>query len=837
MIVAQTAGVKPTSADPMIADRTTAELEWSGLQLLQEEPGWMAAAVCGLLVVLALTIWMYRRERHSVGGPTLYSLLLLRLIAISGVIAMLLGPQQRTAETITRPSKLVVLVDSSLSMAFANREADQPTSTVPDNAAPPDSRTAAAVELLLADGLLTELANTHQVQVAPTDSASNIRQYVDRPALPTNTDSEEDVSEAPVAPTVSIDTLAEFIRPAAARTRLAEALDQTLEEFAGEPLAGIVLLTDGQNNAGPNPQQAAARAAERNTPIATIGFGPLKAGINVVVRELIAPRRAVPNDEIELSAVVETTGPVAAATSVSLYRRLESDPEEAAVLLETETINLGPGDKNPAAGNENRHTIVFKITPETVGSYRYSVRVAPIARETQLGDNSRTARIEVIDRETTVLLWAGGPGRDYQFLRNRLKRDDTFLVDVLLQSSTQAATQDARSVLQQFPETMEALDEYDVLVAIDPDWSELTESQIEMVEKWIARRGAGLYFAPGPVNTPRWSQRSTSSKLKSLLPVTLPDRLALLAPAAVGGARKPIPVSMTRSGDEAQYLWLTDSRTESNQAWNELPGFYRMGQVSSVKPGTTVLAEWQAADGSANVPLFAEQFYGAGRSFYSGTTELWRLRTEDPNYFNTLTTQLVRHLAEGRLLAANRGGSLLFDRETYQLGDTIRLRAIVPDLEGDVELRADLIDPRGNATRVNLKPSETETAVWVANLLGAIEGTYEAVLETGAPTPLSAETEIITPAAERDRPLRNEPMLKSIAAAGTGHYYANPAAVMHGTETTAPLAKLFPSREESRLIYGKPDVQFALKWSQALLAIICGALFIEWLTRRLSKLA
>ena len=43
--------------------------------------------------------------------------------------------------------------------------------------------------------------------------------------------------------------------------------------------------------------------------------------------------------------------------------------------------------------------------------------------------------VEVIDRKTRVLLFASGPMRDCQFLRNQLHRDKTMVVDVLLQTA------------------------------------------------------------------------------------------------------------------------------------------------------------------------------------------------------------------------------------------------------------------------------------------------------------------------------------------------------------------------------------------------------------------
>src|SRR5207245_5269224 len=56
-------------------------------------------------------------------------------------------------------------------------------------------------------------------------------------------------------------------------SRLGDAIATTLDEFAGQPLAGIVVLSDGGSNRGEDPVAAAGRAAERRAPIFTVGIG------------------------------------------------------------------------------------------------------------------------------------------------------------------------------------------------------------------------------------------------------------------------------------------------------------------------------------------------------------------------------------------------------------------------------------------------------------------------------------------------------------------------------------------------------------------------------------
>jgi hypothetical protein len=51
------------------------------------------------------------------------------------------------------------------------------------------------------------------------------------------------------------------------------------------------------------------------------------------------------------------------------------------------------------------------------------------------------------------------------------------------------------------------------------------------------------------------------------------------------------------------------------------------------------------------------------------------------------------------------------------------------------------------------------------------------------------------------------------------------------------LADAIPSRAEVKLLKGAPDQQFAQMQMQWLLGVIAGSLFLEWVVRRLNRLA
>ena len=77
----------------------------------------------------------------------------------------------------------------------------------------------------------------------------------------------------------------------------------------------------------------------------------------------------------------------------------------------------------------------------------------------------------------------------------------------------------------------------------------------------------------------------------------------------------------------------------------------------------------------------AGQFYGAGRVFYLGSGEMWRLRALDDRYFEQFYTKLIRHVSQGRLLLGSSRGMLLVDRDRYLLGNTVVVRGQLSDAQ------------------------------------------------------------------------------------------------------------------------------------------------------------
>ena len=84
-------------------------------------------------------------------------------------------------------------------------------------------------------------------------------------------------------------------------------------------------------------------------------------------------------------------------------------------------------------------SVSFDIEPDEAGTFVYQLRVAAPPDDANPRDNQREAEVDVVDRKTRVLLFASGPMRDYQYLRNQLYRDRTMTVDVFCKPPSPAS--------------------------------------------------------------------------------------------------------------------------------------------------------------------------------------------------------------------------------------------------------------------------------------------------------------------------------------------------------------------------------------------------------------
>ena len=105
--------------------------------------------------VLCLSVAIYRRDTHALPRPISVALLTLRVMALLGLLVFFLGPEKRSESRIVKPSRLAVLIDTSLSMGLTDAADGSDT----------QRRVDTVVELVRDTGLLQELNQQHELTI------------------------------------------------------------------------------------------------------------------------------------------------------------------------------------------------------------------------------------------------------------------------------------------------------------------------------------------------------------------------------------------------------------------------------------------------------------------------------------------------------------------------------------------------------------------------------------------------------------------------------------------------------------------------------------------------
>lgn len=801
---------------------------WSTLEFGREDWGWWFLAFVGLL--LAAT-WLYRRDARDLPAFWRVWLWTLRVLALFVLLIVALEPQERTSVAVTESSEVRLLIDTSVSMSQRDSHEGDAASRIP-------SRADAVVALLEQTDLLARLREIHEVSIATFDSQVTpqrlLAKFPKKPAaaappsapagpLPLSSDDQKKIDWAGM------------LRPRGVETRLGEALAQVVREGAGETtLSGVVLITDGGNNAGVDPLAASDAAVAGKVRLITVGVGSTRRPRALQLAEIQAPTHVHIGDGFTLTAFITGQGLAGEPLEIELLSKLESDEGEPS-LVETREEKL-LDDGVPLA-------VAFDHVPNEAGRRIFRVRARPARRSAETAEIvvQDEVAIEIVDRKTRVLLVAGGPMRDYQFVRNLLNRDKTVSLDVLLQSAGPGASQESDRLLSEFPSGREELFDYDVIAAFDADWRKVAAHDAQalaLLAEWVYSQAGGLILVAGDVNTPQLASASDAvreelSKLLELCPVILE------APRLFDedDFQQPWPLAFTREGVEAGFLQLTDDAAGSAVAWREFPGIYRCFPTDGAKSGATVYARFSdpRTVGDDQPILLASQFYGAGRVLYLGSGEMWRLRAVDDTYYDRLWIRMLREVGQGRLLRGTNRGILLIERTQYPLGATVqvRVRLLDPQFRDYVADKAplEIFDPSGRAVTPApvLLADPTRPGHFAGSFVALAPGTYKLQL----PIPesndeLKASISVRLPNIEFDHPEQNEPLLRALARAETGGVY------LKLDEAAMRLPELLPDRSTERIEYNRPRELWDRPW---VLYLLVGLLSAEWLTRKLLKLA
>jgi hypothetical protein len=823
--------VSPTKIIPL------AVLEFERIQTPRD---WTTPILC-LATIAIFVFWRYRREGEELKPIVRRCLALIRTSVFLVLLIIYLHPQWRTRTETTTPSRVIILVDTSASMGERDTTPVSGRNT-------PESRSELAARLFESSGVINALREDHELIIA------TFGEDVKRIALlPLNQASDPKQS-------FSTENWSAAFQPIEPETRLGESLAQLLESENQLPPTGIILLTDGGQNAGEDVEQAVLAAHAAGIPIHTLGIGALVPPDNLRVVELNAVPRVFPGDHLSVSGLIQREGDNDNASSTfktvsaELWLRKIDDASDGNTVTQERLLQTLDVDVSES-GVPSR--VDFEITLEEEGRFILSLRAVSKNGDARPEDDVQETDIQVITSRERILLLSGGPCRDYQFLQSHLFRNPSFEVDVILQSALGTAFQDADTVLSGFPSTKEELYSYDCIVAFDPDWTQLNEPEIELLESWIATQSGGLIVTAGPVHAgdtfAGWTNNDSMTRIRNLYPVTLHDvgETNYRTPRALSEPRR---LTLSREGRESGFLHLNDSAAVRQSTWNSFTGVYGFQPIEGLKLAARSLASVEDPRLEAmgeHRDYMVDQFYGLGRVLYIGGTELWRLRQEDVAHFERLYMNLIRHVSQGRLMRTSGRGTLASQQEQYMLGATAILRAQLTDSEWE-PLRAASVQAEAThetssvVTTFDLLPIQERPGVYEGRFPLRKEGTFRFELplpddDGSSLTPASASIlthriRVRTPDLERENPRRNAALLAEIAERTKGNYYPDLEIALNPEHSGSVVPALTP-RPRTVIRTSAPNEQWERQWPWICMVLLVGLLCTEWLIRRLMRLA
>jgi hypothetical protein len=216
-----------------------------------------------------------------------------------------------------------------------------------------------------------------------------------------------------------------------------------------------------------------------------------------------------------------------------------------------------------------------------------------------------------------------------------------------------------------------SLTDYDVIIAIDPDWTALTLDELEKVKLWVGNHSGGLVFVAGPVHTFHLARPGgfDLSAIKTIYPVELKD--SRLEGLGIGhDPTRPYYLEFTKEAVNFDFLKIEETAENPIEAWDRffwsegknpepgqdirpVRGFYSYYPVEKLRPDSTVIASFigpkpkDLLQSLYPQPYMVQMKYGSGKTMHIGSSETWRMRGYKEAYHERLWIKLARYMSAG----------------------------------------------------------------------------------------------------------------------------------------------------------------------------------------------
>lgn len=446
-------------------------------------------------------------------------------------------------------------------------------------------------------------------------------------------------------------------------TALGSAFEDLSLRHASGNLAGVVVVSDFDQNSGPPAIEAAKKLA---APVFTLGVGA-EAAVDVAV-DLHSPLLLKRAERTNITVIVRQNGLEDRSVPVRLIaRRIAGDGMGEPV---DETIVIG---ERSVTLSQAEHAVEFPFTPSLAGRFTLAASVEPAEGELIEQNNTTEREITVRDDFLRLMYVEYEPTWEWRFIKEVFHRDK--LVGqrgfrTFLRSADPKVKEASDLFLSTLTPRRSEFFANDVIFLGDMPAETLSNRFCEATKEFVSKFGGGLVIIAGPRFGPSQLARTP---LADLLPVVV-DSTARLRDD------REFSLRLTPEAATVDFMQLgtgTDRQpdAENVRAWNNLGKLPWYQPVSRLHPLATALAVHpgdKTVDGKTPQPLIAIRRYGRGEVVYLGFDETWRLRRRYGElYYRQFWGQMIHRLGLSHALGSQKRFVVRTDRQQYQTDDTV----------------------------------------------------------------------------------------------------------------------------------------------------------------------
>jgi uncharacterized membrane protein len=736
---------------------------------------WVGGLALLAVVVAAAATWRsYTQVRGNSQPLDRRVLAAVRLVALAVLAFCLLRPVLVLSSVVPQQNFLGVLIDDSRSMQIADRDETARLQFVED-------------QLATTDGELR--------------SALNERFSLRFFGFSSETDRLDVVNELGYSGT---------------RTHLGQALERAHDELSGVPLSGLVVITDGADNAEDGLGESLLPIQAAGVPVFTVGLGREEFDRDIQLGRVETPRRVLKGASLVTDLVVTHRG----------YRG-----ETVTVQAEDEGRIVG-SEEVVLAGDGEPQTVRLRFTAGEEGPRLFTFRVSPQPGEMVTQNNIRDSLVVVEDREEKLLYFEGEPRFEVKFLRRAVSDDENLHVSILQRTAEnkfmRLDVEGPDDLVGGFPRTRAELYQYRGIILGSIEANYFTPDQLRMIADFVNHRGGGLLMLGSHRSFGQGGYAGTP--VADVLPVVLDETRS-------DGDESffvEVGVEPTRAGAAHAATQIADTEDASAARWRELPPITIVNPITEVKPGATTLLTSDTTNGNEELVVLAFQRYGAGKvlAFPVQDSWMWQMHADiavDDMTHETYWRRMLRWLVDGvpDQVIVN------LPQDRVQLEETVSLLAAVGDANfeelNNSSVMASVTDPNGEFTDLSMEWTAENDGEYRTSFTPTTEGFYEVHVEAMSGDEVIGEDTAYVQVSPSDTEFYDStmrtPLLERVAEETGGRFYT--------PDTVASLPEDIQYVGGGVTVVEEHDL-----WDMPALLFLLGTLVLgEWGYRRLRGLA